>query len=50
VHRRVRPGGASRVAKPKPLVGEWDESGTGVEDRKRWCGPGYYWTRRGAYR
>jgi hypothetical protein len=52
VHRRVRPGGpkGAKVPKPKPLSGEWDESGTGVEDRKRWCGPGYYWTRRGAYR
>lgn len=47
VHRRVRPGKAS-VEVPKPL--KKGEEGFGTEERKMWCGPGYYWTRRPAYR
>lgn len=47
VHRRVRPGPA-RVEMPKPLGGSWREEPE-EEPRRRWCGPGYYWTRRPAY-
>ncbi|GAB7333695.1 hypothetical protein MBLNU13_g05238t3 [Cladosporium sp. NU13] len=47
VHRRVRPG-PSRIPLPQPLTSSWLEMEE--EPRHRWCGPGYYWTRRAAYR
>lgn len=43
VHRRVRPGTVRSLPFPRMDVME-------TSDKKMWRGPGYYWTRRGAYR
>lgn len=43
IHRRVRPGTVKTLPYPRMQVMEEDS-------RKLWRGPGYYWTRRPAYR